>query len=176
MGSIRTSRVRAVVLALAALLLAAVPVVGGAGSASAAAFTNLQIYDKWHPLCLDGDIWSADRDPQTALLWACNLERQQQWTAILAHDDVWIIQNQRSGKCLDADINTWGQNGGRVQLWSCNLAPQQQWRITGSGYYKTWRAANGKCLDGDRWNLQPGAKVQLWDCNGSDQQAWHAAT
>lgn len=156
------SRVRKVVGALSAVLLAGL--LGVVASPGATAASTGTIVGSASGRCLDvteGSTANGNR-PQ---VWDCTSNNANQtWTFA---DDGSV---RGLGKCLDvADGST--ANGAVVHLWDCySSLASQRWTLTAAGDLVN-QAAN-KCLDVTGGATANGTKVQLWTCTGAANQKW----
>ncbi|GLW22555.1 lectin [Microbispora triticiradicis] len=113
--------------------------------------------------CLDVN-GASQANGATVLIWDCNGQSNQQWTATSA-SELRVYGN----KCLD--VNGGGTaDGTSVIIWDCNGQNNQKWRINSDGTITAVGA--GKCLDVSGAGTANGTRVQIWTCNGGSNQKW----
>ncbi|GAB1818830.1 glycoside hydrolase family 27 protein [Herbidospora sp. RD11066] len=113
--------------------------------------------------CLDVT-GAAQANGTAVVLWDCNGQANQQWTATSAGE-----LRVYGGKCLDVNNNGTADGTG-VLIWDCNGQNNQKWRLNSDGSI-TAIGAN-KCLDVSGNSTANGARIQIWTCTGGSNQRW----
>jgi Ricin-type beta-trefoil lectin domain len=108
--------------------------------------------------CLD--VANGDPDGQRVIMWPCNGQHAQQWTA---PGDGTI---RAYGRCLDVRGGALA-NGSPVILFPCNGNRAQDWVHRRSG--SLVNPQSGRCLD-----ASPTGMI-IWDCHGGANQRWGVA-
>jgi hypothetical protein len=80
--------------------------------------------------CLDADSGTINHNGTIVHLYPCNNWEGQQWGIYpTSNADVYVLQNEASGRYLDAATEKAGQNGDPVQLWDPSPGGSQRWQF-----------------------------------------------
>ncbi|WP_166435910.1 family 43 glycosylhydrolase [Cellulomonas shaoxiangyii] len=162
---IHATGVRALVLAAAAALVAAL---AGTASAPPAQAAPPTLVSAQSGRCLD--VVGNDSTPGARIqIWDCNGVAGQGWTLTSSGE----LRTFDGTRCLDA--LEWGTTPGTALIsWSCTGSANQRFARGGNG--SLVHQPSGLCVDVTGARTANGTAVTLWTCTGRDNQRWTSTT